>query len=50
MKALIVVDAQNEFSADGLRAVPNHAQALSRIHAQVQHARKEAANCLGSSL
>ena len=41
MKALIVVDAQNEFSADGLRAVPNHAQALSRIHAQVQHARKE---------
>jgi len=41
MKALIVVDAQNEFSSGGLRAVPNHAKALDRIHAHIQHARKE---------
>jgi nicotinamidase-related amidase len=41
MKALIVVDAQNEFSADGLRAVPNHVQALRRIHAHVQQARND---------
>ncbi len=41
MKALIVVDAQNEFSAEGLRAVPNHLQALRRIGAHVQQTRND---------
>jgi nicotinamidase-related amidase len=41
MQALIVVDAQNEFSADGLRAVPNHADALTRIHLRARQARQE---------
>jgi nicotinamidase-related amidase len=41
MQALIVVDAQNEFSADGLRAVPNHAEALTRIHLRARQARQE---------
>jgi nicotinamidase-related amidase len=41
MRALIVVDVQNEFSAPGLRAVPNHGPALDRIHAHVEHARQE---------
>jgi nicotinamidase-related amidase len=41
MQALLVVDAQNEFSPDGQRPVPNHAAALDRIHAHVQHARNE---------
>ena len=40
MKALVVIDAQNEFSADGLRPVPNHAYALRRIHAHVDEARE----------
>jgi nicotinamidase-related amidase len=39
MKALIIVDAQNEFSSDGQRAVPNHAQALAAIRGHVSHAR-----------
>ena len=29
MQVLVVVDAQNEFSAAGVRAVPNHAEAWS---------------------
>jgi nicotinamidase-related amidase len=41
MQTLIVVDAQNEFSAEGLRAVPNHSEALDRIRMRVQQARKE---------
>ena len=41
MNTLIVVDAQNEFSAEGLRAVPNYLEALDRIHFRVQQARKE---------
>ncbi len=41
MQALIVVDAQNEFSAGGLRAVPNHAKALDRIRVRIQQARQE---------
>jgi nicotinamidase-related amidase len=41
MRALIVVDVQNEFSAHGLRAVPNHGPALDRIHAHIAHARQE---------
>jgi nicotinamidase-related amidase len=40
MQALVVVDAQNEFSADGLRAVPNHAEALECIRARVAEARQ----------
>ena len=40
MQALVIVDAQNEFSADGLRAVPNHAEALERIRARVAEARQ----------
>lgn len=39
MQALIVVDAQNEFSARGQRAVPNHATALVAITRWVAHAR-----------
>ena len=41
MRALLVVDVQNEFSADGLRAVPNHGAALDRIYAHIQHARQQ---------
>jgi nicotinamidase-related amidase len=41
MRALLVVDVQNEFSADGLRAVPNHGAVLDRIHAHIQHARQQ---------
>jgi nicotinamidase-related amidase len=41
MQALLVVDVQNEFSADGLRAIPNHAQALERIREHVQQARDQ---------
>jgi nicotinamidase-related amidase len=37
--ALIVVDAQNEFSADGKRPIPNHATALSAILGHVDRAR-----------
>jgi nicotinamidase-related amidase len=41
MQALLVVDAQNEFSADGQRPVPNHSQALQRIHAHIEQARRD---------
>jgi nicotinamidase-related amidase len=37
--ALIVIDAQNEFSATGLRPVPNHASALDIIMEHVAAAR-----------
>ena len=40
-RALVIVDAQNEFSEAGLRAVPNHAAALEAIRAQVELARHE---------
>lgn len=40
-QALLVVDAQNEFSARGLRAVPNHAEAMTAIEARVEQARTE---------
>lgn len=40
MQALLVVDAQNEFSAKGLRPVPNHAAALARIERRVAEARE----------
>jgi nicotinamidase-related amidase len=41
MQVLVVVDAQNEFSAAGLRAVPNHAEALRCIRHRVREARQE---------
>ena len=41
MQALLLVDVQNEFSANGHRPVPNHAQALTRIRAHVEQARRE---------
>lgn len=41
MEALLVVDAQNEFSADGRRPVPNHAAALATILRRVDAARRE---------
>ena len=41
MQALLVVDAQNEFSAKGLRPVPYHARALERIIRHVQLARED---------
>ena len=41
MRALIVVDVQNEFSARGLRPVPNHGAVLDRIHAHVERARQK---------
>jgi nicotinamidase-related amidase len=40
MLALLVVDVQNEFSGLGLRAVPNHDSALSRISQWVTKARE----------
>jgi len=42
MKALIVVDAQNEFSPQGHRPVPSHAAALAAIRERVEEARREA--------
>ena len=39
--ALIVVDAQNEFSSTGLRPVPGHAGALAAILDHVAAARAE---------
>lgn len=41
MQTLIVVDAQNEFSSQGNRPVPNHAQALEAILRRVEDARRE---------
>lgn len=38
-QALLVVDAQNEFSTRGLRAVPNHMDAMAAILARVDQAR-----------
>jgi len=40
-EALLVVDVQNEFSARGLRAVPNHVDAMTAINARIEVARKE---------
>jgi nicotinamidase-related amidase len=41
MQTLIVLDAQNEFSAEGNRTVPNHAEALEAIRRRVEEARRE---------
>jgi nicotinamidase-related amidase len=40
-EALVVVDAQNEFSPDGQRAVPNHSASLAAIRRQVDRARRD---------
>lgn len=40
-QALLVVDVQNEFSAGGKRAVPNHSAALAAIQHHVDRARQE---------
>jgi nicotinamidase-related amidase len=40
MLALMVVDAQNEFSSTGKRAVPDHTAALARIETLVRQARE----------
>jgi nicotinamidase-related amidase len=42
MQALIVIDAQNEFSANGKRPVPNHINAIEVIRQRVEEARAEA--------
>ncbi|HEX8035698.1 MAG TPA: isochorismatase family cysteine hydrolase [Ktedonobacterales bacterium] len=41
MQTLVVVDAQNEFSAGGQRAVPDHGMALEAILQRVEEARRE---------
>lgn len=41
METLVVVDAQNEFSPDGKRPVPDHASALEAIRRRVDAARRE---------
>ena len=41
MQALLVVDAQNEFSPDGRRAVPNHQDGVAVILRYVEQARAE---------
>jgi nicotinamidase-related amidase len=41
MQALIVIDAQNEFSAAGRRPVANHELALGAIHRRIDEARRE---------
>ena len=41
MQVLVVVDAQNEFSAAGLRAVPKHTEALECIRDRVAQARQD---------
>lgn len=41
MQALIVIDAQNEFSKDGKRPVPNHINAVEVIRQRVEEARTE---------
>jgi|SRR5215813_11459591 len=40
-QALLVVDAQNEFSPAGKRPVPNHVAALASIRNHVENARRE---------
>ncbi|MBA3832212.1 MAG: cysteine hydrolase [Chthoniobacterales bacterium] len=41
MQALIVIDAQNEFSQNGQRPVPNHSDALEVIKQRAEEARRE---------
>ncbi len=42
-RALLVVDVQNEFSPRGLRAVPNHTEAMLAINEQIAKARRDSA-------
>jgi nicotinamidase-related amidase len=41
MKALIIIDVQNEFSPTGKRPVPGHAEIIEAIRNKVAQARKE---------
>jgi len=41
MEALIVIDAQNEFSPEGQRPVPNHSSAVEMIRRRAEQARRE---------
>lgn len=41
MQVLVVLDVQNEFSADGQRPVPNHTEALAASHRRIEEARRE---------
>jgi nicotinamidase-related amidase len=41
MQALMIIDAQNEFSARGQRPVPNHADAIKVIKKRLDEARQE---------
>jgi nicotinamidase-related amidase len=41
MIALIVIDAQNEFSASGKRPVPNYSDAIEVIRRRVEYARQQ---------
>ncbi|WP_259067070.1 cysteine hydrolase family protein [Mucilaginibacter sp. X4EP1] len=41
MKVLIVIDAQNEFSANGKRPVPDHLATIETIEKKVNRVRKE---------
>ena len=41
MRALVVLDVQNEFSREGQRPVPNHPEALAAILGRIQAARDE---------
>lgn len=43
MRTLVVIDAQNEFSADGQRATPHAQEALTAIERRVAEARREGA-------
>jgi nicotinamidase-related amidase len=39
MQTLVIIDAQNEFSPDGRRAVPDHASAIAAIQRRIDAAR-----------
>ena len=41
MRALVIVDAQNEFGPGGNRTVPRYATALDVIHARIEDARRD---------
>ncbi len=41
MQALIIIDVQNEFSENGKRPVPNHANAVEVIKQRVEQARSQ---------
>ena len=41
MQALIIIDAQNEFSSHGQRPVPDHAAIIAVISQRVEEARRK---------